>query len=230
MNVQDFLDEFMRFEPGLNWRSVVLAMLASFVLSQLCAAIYVWTYRGLSYSRGFVQALVMTGLVATMLMLAIGNNVARGLGLMGTLALIRYRATLRDARDMAFVFAVLAVGITCGVQAYVVGVVGVTMFCALSLWVARSSFGSRRDFDGLVRYQSAPDPTADLHCKRVLKQYCSNFILVNMRELAQGRVLEHAYQVRLRDPSFNEALVMALRAIPHVDGVAMLMQEQTVEV
>ena len=43
------------------------------------------------FSRGFVLSLALTGVVATLLMLAIGNNVARGLGLLGTLAIIRFR-------------------------------------------------------------------------------------------------------------------------------------------
>ncbi len=225
-----FLDDLLRYEPGMSWQSVLLAMIASFVLCQACAAVYSWTYRGLSYARGFVQSLVITGLVSTMLMLAIGNNVARGLGLLGTLALVRYRATLRDTRDMSFVFACLAIGITCGVQTYVVALVGTVLFCIFSLWIAYSDFGSRRDFDGLLRFQTPPDPDVDRHCVAVLRQYCSNFILINLREMAQGRVMERAYQVRLRDPSLNVALVMALRTVPHVDGVAILMQDQTVEV
>ncbi len=228
--MQSFLDDFLRYEPGMTWQSVVLAMIASFVFCQMCAAVYAWTYRGLSYSRGFVHSLVMTGLVSTMLMLAIGNNVARGLGLLGTLALVRYRATLRDTRDMAFVFACLAIGIACGVQTYVVALIGSVIFCLASLWISFSDFGSRRAFDGLLRFQTPPDPEVDEHCRSVLQQYCSNFILVNLRELAQGRVMERAYQVRLRDTSLNAALVAALRTVPKVDGVAILMQDQAVEV
>jgi hypothetical protein len=193
------------------------------------AAVYVWTYRGLSYSRGFVHALVIGGLVATLLMLAIGNNVARGLGLLGTLALIRFRATLKDSRDMIFVFCSLAVGIAAGVQSFVVATIGTGAFGLFALHLSASAFGSRRQFDGLLRFQTAATPDADGACKSVLKLYCSNFVLINLREVAQGRMVEHAYQVKLVDSTDNEPLVCALRGLSDVGGLTLLMQDQAIE-
>src|SRR6185436_19295792 len=103
--------------------------------------VYTWTFRGLSYSRGFVVSLALTGLVSTLLMLAIGNNVARGLGLLGTLALVRFRATLKDTRDMVFVFSTLVIGIAVGAQSFVVAGVGAVSFCLFSAYLSSSNFG-----------------------------------------------------------------------------------------
>jgi len=209
---------------------VLLSMLVSFVLCQLIAAVYSWTFRGLSYSRGFVISLALTGVVATLLMLAIGNSVARGLGLLGTLAIIRFRSTLRDVRDMMFIFASLAVGISVGVQAFMVAVLGAILFCLFTLHLTFAPFASRRQYDGLLRLYSTANSRVDEVLKRVLRQHCSTFVLVNLREVAQGGRLEHAYQVKLRDPSYRDHLLSALRLIEEIEDVSLLFQDPALEI
>lgn len=223
-------DQFLRYEPGLSWQMILLTLLVSFVLCQLIAAVYSWTFRGLSYSRGFVISLALTGVVATLLMLAIGNNVARGLGLLGTLAIIRFRSTMRDVRDMMFVFSSLAVGIAVGVQAFLVAGLGSIAFCLFTIHLTFSPFAGRRQFDGLLRLNLPADPRADEVLKHVLVQHCSTFVLVNLREVAQGGRLEHAYQVKLRDPSYQAHLLTSLRTVGGVSDVSLLMQDPALEV
>jgi uncharacterized membrane protein YhiD involved in acid resistance len=228
--MEQLLEQMFRVEPGLSWQTVLLSMLVSFVLCQLIAAVYSWTFRGLSYSRGFVISLALTGVVATLLMLAIGNSVARGLGLLGTLAIIRFRSTLRDVRDMMFIFSSLAVGISVGVQAYMVAIVGAVLFCLFTLHLTFAPFASRRQYDGLLRLNSSSDPRVDEVLKVVLRQHCSTFVLVNLREVAQGGRLEHAYQVKLRDPSYRDHLLSALRSIAEVEDVSLVFQDPALEV
>jgi len=228
--IEQVMGELARYESGPSWQVVLLCLLLSFVLCQMIAAVYVWTYRGLSYSRSFVLSLVMSGVVSTVLLLAIGNNVARGLGLLGTLAIIRFRSTMKDTRDMVFIFATLSIGIAVGVQSFSVALVGSVVYCLMAAHLGLSSFGSRRQFDGLLRFQTLATPEADARCKRVLQMYCENFVLVNLREVAGATRVEHAYQIKLRDPSFAEGLVSALRQLGDVNGVALMMQDQVVEV
>lgn len=228
--MEQFLDQYFQYERGVSWQIVLLSMLISFVLCQLIAAVYSWTFRGLSYSRGFVISLALTGVVATLLMLAIGNNVARGLGLLGTLAIIRFRSTLRDVRDMMFVFASLAVGIAVGVQGFVIALIGTVMFCLFAVHLTLAPFASRRQYDGLLRLNTPMDPELDRIVKIALHQHCSTFVLVNLREVAQGERLEQAYQVKLRDPSYQPHLVSALRSLEEVYDVSLLMQDPALEV
>jgi hypothetical protein len=228
--MEQFFDQYLRYEPGLSWQMILLTMLVSFVLCQLLAAVYSWTFRGLSYSRGFVISLALTGVVATLLMLAIGNNVARGLGLLGTLAIIRFRSTMRDVRDMMFVFSSLAVGIAVGVQAFLIAGMGALAFCLFTIHLTFSPFASRRQFDGLLRLNTPADARVDELLKKVLHQHCSTFVLVNLREVAQGGRLEHAYQVKLRDPSYQQHLISALRALGEIQDVSLLLQDPALEV
>jgi hypothetical protein len=214
-------------EPA-SLQRVALAMMLSFGLSHTVAAVYVWTFRGMSYSIGLVHAIAVGGVLACMLMLAIGNSLAAGIGIAGGLALIRFRTALRDPRDIMFVFAGLGAGIAAGLGAYIAAVAGVAMFCLSIAVLTLGEFGSQRRVDGLLRFRlpTAADETA---VSGLLRRYTRHFALVTLREAAQGAAMEHAYQVRLGDDRQRAELVRALEAVPGIADVSLLLQEPTVE-
>src|SRR5574344_2193301 len=72
--------------------TMVYTLLLAFVLSSLIGYTYEKTFLGLSYSRNFVQALVLSSVVAATVMQAIGDNVGRGLGMLGALSIVRFRS------------------------------------------------------------------------------------------------------------------------------------------
>ncbi|MCW5981107.1 MAG: DUF4956 domain-containing protein [Bryobacteraceae bacterium] len=213
-----------------DFRVALASILMAFALAHLVAAAYSWTHRGLSYSRSFVHTLVMGGVVAAMLMLAIGNNLVWGIGIVGTLAIIRFRTNLRDPRDMVFIFAALAAGIAAGVRAYAVGLIGTVIFCGVSVYLNSVPFGARNQFDGLLRFTlpGASDATQRIH--RILQTHCSAFVLASLQQVALGDETEHAYQVRFRRDESRHELVRDLEEVRELTNLSLLMQETQVDV
>lgn len=210
-------------------KSAALALLLAFGLTQVLGAVYVWTFRGMSYSQGLVHAIVLGSIIACMLMLAIGNSIAAGLGIAGGLAIVRFRTALRDPRDMIFVFAGLGTGIAAGLGAHAAAFCGTGLFCAAVWLLTFSEFGSQRRFDGLLRFQ-LPIGADEAPVMALLRQYSRFIALVTLREVAQGEAMEHAYQVRLGNPEHRAALVRGLEQLPGVQDVSLLLQEPTVEI
>ncbi len=208
---------------------IVTAMLCAFVLCMWHAAVYRWTFQGFSYSRAFLHAMVLGGMVTAMLIMAIGNNLARGLGILGTLAIIRFRTPIRDPRDMIFLFAALATGIACGATVYSVAII-----CSLSVGLAAlflhfSPFASRRNFEGLLRFNAMPEKAVQDRVEELLEDFCREFTLVAMRDSSQGELCEYAYHVQLRDPSFRSDLVEAIKKNGVASDPTLLMHRTTVE-
>jgi len=220
------------FSTGLGSASmeeVLLCLLLAFVLGKVVAITYEHTYEGLSYQRSFVQALVLGALVASLLMLAIGDNLARGLGILGTMALVRFRTNVRDARDMIFIFASLAIGVSCGVRAYTIAVTGSVVFCLASVAVDWTPFGRRQRFDGMLRFWLPREGPGGEAIQSALEPYCRTYVLVALRDLAQGETLEYAYQVRLRETASHDQLVRALGALPGIGGLTLLLKDAHTE-
>jgi len=213
----------------LGVEQILFALLLSFVLCFIFATIYRWTFSGFSYSRSFVHTMVLGGMIVTMLIMAIGNNLARGLGILGTLAIIRFRTPIRDSRDMIFLFACFGTGIACGAGTYNVAIVGTITVSAAAMMLHWSPFASRREYEGLLRFLLPAEPAREDDVQGVLRQFCSAFHLIAMREAAQGDLIEYSYQVRLIDPSYQAELVEKLHGIDEVSEASLLMHRTTVE-
>ena len=153
----------------LHWQSVLLSFLGAFFLASLIAIVYEKTFQGLSWSRGLMQSMVLGSSITCLLMIAIGDNVARGIGIVGSLAIIRFRTNLRDPRDLVFLFAALGAGVACGVQSYIAAAFGTLLFCAVAIAMQLSSFGIRRKYDGLVRFQIPSGPALAAQVAEIMR-------------------------------------------------------------
>lgn len=214
---------------AVDLRAAVTALLAAFALSHLIALVYVWTHRGLSYSPSFVQTLVMGGVVTALMMLTIGNNLVWGIGMVGAMALVRFRTSLRDPRDMIFVFASLVSGIACGTRAFSLGFLGAGVFALSAFYLAYVPFGSRKSFDGLLRFTAAWEGDSTESATAALKRHCRKFVLATIREVRQGEASEHVYHVRFRRDESRHELAKELTSVPGLSGVAILLEDTRVE-
>lgn len=227
------MDEFLTLlGPArvLGTTQILCSIFAAFALCLMIAAVYQWTYKGLSYSRSFVHTLVLGGMISCILILAIGNNLARGLGILGTLAVIRFRTNIRDPYDIVFLFAALAIGIATGASVYLVAVLGTLCFCTAVVFLHASPFASRREYEGLLRFHLPPQSAAEEKVREVFSRYCAAFELIAMREAVQGERLEYSYQIRLLDPSYQADLLGELRRVEDVTDSQLLMHRSTVEI
>jgi uncharacterized membrane protein YhiD involved in acid resistance len=213
----------------VEWREALFAVLLAFGLTQAVALVYVWTFRGLSYSRAAVQTMALVSILTCMLMLAAGSSIIAGIGIAGGISIVRFRTTMRDPRDVVFVFASVAIGIAAGAQAYSAALVCTAVFLAATLGLHAMSYGSQKHMDGLLRFTAAQGGSVEEAITLALRKHCRSFVLVTLREAAQGTVLEHAYQISIPDAENRAPLVAALQAVPGVEDVTLLLQEPTLD-
>lgn len=210
--------------------SISYSICLSFVLSSMLGMTYQKTYQGLSYSRNYIQAIILASIVATVAMQAIGDNLARGLGMMGALAIVRFRSSLKDPKDMIFVFMSLAIGIACGVYSFSIAAIGTIGFSIFAFVTHALPFSKESHYDGLLRFNLANNLDDKNRLDELLQSSCQNFALITLRELAQGERLDYAYQIKLKRKESYEGFISRLRDLDSIKGVNLLLQESTVEV
>lgn len=218
------------YSTNISWQTALFSFLLTFVLSSIIAKVYEITYEGLSWSKSLAHTLVLGSQVTCLIMMAIGDNIARGIGIVGSLAVIRFRTNLRDPRDMAFVFGALGVGVAAGVQSYIIAVVGAVLFCLVALALKAGNIGARRHVDGMVRFQVPANSDAINRVADVLRSQTKRFALINMHDVAQGEFVDLTYQVTLKNPSRAEELLRALAQVNDVSGLRYISQQSTAEV
>lgn len=213
-----------------TWISTIYAFLLSFVLGVILAIIYIKTFRGLSYSLNFLHGLVLLPIVISIAMQAIGDNVARGIGMIGALSLLRFRTNIKDPRDMFFIFASLAIGLASGVHAYGIAILGTACFVLALIVLHGSSFASGPQFDGLLRFNLLHSAEEQRAVETVLEKKCRHFALAAIREIAQGDRLDFSYQVRLKPQASSAQLIEELGKVDSLRGLNFMNQESVIEV
>lgn len=215
-------------EHHLAWETSVASLALAFLLSLIVAVTYQATHTGLSYQRSFTQSLALAGLISAMVMQAVGDDIARGLGVAGALTLVRFRSTLKDPRDLMFVFVSLAGGVSAGVQSWHTALFGTLGFCLAATVLHVSDFGSQRAFDAVLRLRANPAELRSSAFDVVVNRHCRKAILINLRD-AGGEQEERVYQLQFSDPAGRSVLLKELGGIPAISGVTLLLQDATVE-
>jgi hypothetical protein len=227
--MNELLTSLFASEPNaLSGTAILTFLTLSFVLGQLLAWVYIWTHSGLSYSRSQAQSLVLLSVIVTLVMLAVGNNLARAFGLFGALALVRFRTPIKDTRDTAFLFMSVGIGIAVGSQNVRIAVLGTLMLSLLSLYLFWTGFGGRVNHDGLLRFYLPSGGTAESTVRDLLTRYCTTHALVQTRDAGTNQ--EFAYRVRLGDTRRSEDFLRAMRQLAGISGLSLSIQDQDQEV
>jgi len=226
----DYLNMLLGTTAPMSLMSILGAMLLSFLLSFMYASVYQWTFSGFSYSKSFIQSMILGSMVTCLLIMAVGESLARGLGILGTLAIIRFRTSIRDPRDAMFLFACMGTGIACGSGLPLVAIGGTVMINAVALFLHFAPFASRREYEGLLRFLSSKSEEDKQTIDHVLEKHCESFTLIAVRDVAQGSAAEYSYHVRLMDPAYQRELLNALREIKSISQPVLVMHRTTIEV
>ncbi len=92
----------------------VFSLLLSLLMGLAISQIYKYTHTGIHYEPSLLSTLVLLSPVVAMVMLFIQGDLALTLGLVGALAIIRFRTPIKGTRDMVYLFWTIAVGIGMG--------------------------------------------------------------------------------------------------------------------
>lgn len=133
--------EFPSFEVALY------SLLLSFFLSTIIAFTYRLTVKKQIFSNNFFQAIVLSSMVSSMVIMAVGDSLAVGFGIIGAIAIIRFRTRMQNPRNIIFIFASLSVGIATGVYGYSIAIAGTGVFCLVAFLLFFSPYGKTKDFE-----------------------------------------------------------------------------------
>jgi len=84
-----------------------------------------------------IQTQIILAVMAAVVMLVVGSNLARAFGVVGAAGLVRYRAKIEDPKDAGVMLSTLAVGLACGVGLWLLALFA-TVFILALLWIVES--------------------------------------------------------------------------------------------
>ena len=173
--------------------------------------VYMFTHRRTGFRPAMVFTMMLLGPIVAVIVICIGSNIARAISIGGGLALIRFRNTVEDPRDIVYYYLSIAAGIACGVGfigfgALAIGLILVFIVLLSVIGIDRFGGTGKRlrilipeslDYDGVF--------------EPVLKEYCRYAHLNRIKTQDYGTLLELDYRIVMKDKKQEKAFIDELR-------------------
>jgi hypothetical protein len=213
----------------INVTTLILGLLLAMLCGQILAWVYMLTHSGLSYSRSFVNSLVVMPILVALVMQVLNNNLVTAFGLMAVFAIVRFRNILRDTLDTTYVLSVIVMGMACGTQKFATAIIGCAVIVAVLLALWYTAFGSRHRYDLLLNLHWAR-PLADLiELNRLLARHSLRSHCASQRSNEGYEGTDLSYRLLLRDFNRVEDLLHEVRELSGVSRVTSLKAEDESE-
>lgn len=190
--------------------NITYSFLWAFVLASLIAITHKLTFTGDYYPKNFFQSLVLGAVVTTLVMMAIGDSLARGLGVFGAMAIIRFRTRIDDPRDVLFLFAALSTGLAIGVYGFTISFIGSILFCLVAVLLYFSPFRSFAHHNNL--FFTIQDPDRLQQVVKVLESKCRDFRVVTII-VNKENATRYQYAISLKPSVSKEELMNVLKQV-----------------
>lgn len=193
----------------------------------IIAFLYRHTYRGLNYSASFTISIIMLTMITAIVIMVIGNNLARAFGMVGAMSIIRFRTAVKDASDIMFIFFALSIGLAAGVKLYSIAIAG-TLFVSLVYFIIMKfdlSLPIGREY--LIQINAYNPQLPENPFGDILKAHCRNFKLVNVKTIGgeTSEEIEFSYYLTIAEREKGQLIVAQIKKVPGVNNVNLFFDE-----
>ena len=188
----------------------LLCVVCALAVGLLLAACYMYRTR---YTKSFVATLALLPSVVCVVIMMVNGNVGAGVAVAGAFSLVRFRSVPGTAKEIGAIFLAMGTGIIVGM-----GYLGYAILCAAVLGGA-SALYSRLDF-GCTK-KSALQKTLQITIPEdldytgvfddILRQYASEYELVQVKTTHMGSLFRLTYHLALRAANQEKQLMDELR-------------------
>ena len=220
------VSEFVIYDPI----TIILNMSLACILGLIISVVYKTTHRGLSYSQSFMLTVIFVTIIVSMVMMVIGNSLARAFALVGALSIIRFRTVIKDTKDTAYVFIALAAGMAAGTSSYFLAGAGVVIVSAMALILHTLNFGSIVKSELILRFRANKE--ASDNYRGVLDKFTRHANLLQMEpsgDLAEDRTVFVTFDVVMKQEDAVEDMVQELGRITGLSELKVIASKTDVD-
>ena len=176
-------------------------LIVSAVIGMLVTVVHRQYRHERSANPALDQAQVLLCVAGAIMMIIIGNSVARAFGIAGAASIIRFRTPVEDARDITILFILMGLGMAAGLGALAVAGLGTLFLCAMIPLLNLFSADRPRQMLVEIIAEDRDFPTAHVH-----QIFAVNGILFEPREVSQGDEATAKYLTALKPTDSLEDL------------------------
>lgn len=96
----------------LSVSNLLIILIISTLLGMALSGIFLFTHRKEVYDKSFPATLLLLPLVIAIIIALVSDNLARAFSLAGVFTLVRFRTAIADSRDITYILASVAIGLS----------------------------------------------------------------------------------------------------------------------
>ena len=181
----------------------LLVIGTSIILGILISVVYMKTHEKNSFNSGFSTTLIMLPIIISIIILLVGNNVARAFSLAGAFSIIRFRSAPGDPKDIAYIFFTLAIGLTCGMGYVTYAVLFTLILSAVMIGLHITKFTEPKNKNMQLKITIPEDLNYEGVFEEVLGNYTNSYNIQRVRTRDFGSLFELTYTISLK-PDINQ--------------------------
>jgi len=221
------LDQFSQsFFYTLTIEQVLINMSTAMIGGFIISIAYRYSSKGLSYSPTFVRALILLAIITALVIMTIGNNLARAFGLVGAMTVIRFRTAVKDIQDIVFIIFSLAIGMAAGVNLKLIVIISSVFISAVAIALNKSGYAIPNKRQFLIQFLSTLEADSPEYLE-VFRRYCRRYSLIDMQSLDEDSNFEISYNIILRKKEDIHAFIRDLNKQSGVSRVRFYFDDET---
>ncbi|EPY04996.1 hypothetical protein PAALTS15_22403 [Paenibacillus alvei TS-15] len=193
-----------------SFSSAIMTIMIAIVLGGLISVTYMKTNPN-GFSQNFTLTMIILPVIVAMIILLIGNNIARAFSLAGAFSIIRFRSAPGDPRDIAYVLFTMAAGLACGVGMLGYAVLFTVILCLLMILLSRFNFAANKRTYKLLKVTIPENLVYEEAFTEVFARFGVGYELKKIRTAELGSLYELVYNVTLNDSINQKAFLDAIR-------------------
>ena len=206
------LDSIYNSTAGTGTLSIAPFMASvgvALALGLLLACVYSFRAR---HNRNFVVALAMLPAIVAVVIAMVNGNVGAGVAVAGAFSLVRFRSVPGSARDIAFIFFAMCVGLVCGMGYLAYAAIVAVVIGAVFLIYQTSGFGGiAPNTDRTLRITVPEDLDYTTLFDDILEHHTSYAELVSVKTTNMGSLFKLVYNIGLKDERRQKAMIDEIR-------------------
>ena len=213
-----------------NPQEILINLTLSFILGVIVSIVYKKTHKGLSYSQSFMITNVFVAVIVCMVIMIIGNSLARAFALVGALSIIRFRTVVKDTKDTAFIFWSLATGMASGTGSYFLAISGTIILSIIAFILHKTNFGSivKSEFILQFRINSSEKNLSESFIK-IIQQYTKSNVLLNSEISDDGKNIKSSYDVVMKEEKKQTELIKELASLKGLSEIVIVAAKSDVD-
>jgi len=208
---------------------IIFNLVISFFLGFVISLIYKKTHKGLSYSQSFVLTNIFLAVIVSMVIMIIGNNLARAFALVGALSIIRFRTVVKDTKDTAFIFWSLAVGMAAGTSSYFLAVSGTLIISLIALILSYTNYGSIYKSEFIIQFRNISSINGKKKFNDIINQFCKMSALLNAEVSGDNKSTKLSFDVVLKENKDYDDFIGKLSKVKGISEVTAIAAKNDVD-